>query len=811
MTRAPLLRLRWSWRDLRARWLQVAAIALVIGIGSGLYSGLSSVSEWRRESYPASYDALAMFDVRVDFADGVRLDADRLEAAATAGELERVVAAAEARLLVDVQVDASTSTETVLVPGRIVGVDTRDGGPSVNQVAAYEGRTLAGRDMRRPTAVIEATFADEHGITAGDTVTVSGDRELEIVGTGSSPEQFFVMSDRGGFFAEFAYLYTSLGTAQRIAGEPGAADDLVVRFADGVDVDEASALLADALQHAFPEAGFDLIPREEDPVLRILFDDIEGDQRLYDVFAVVILAGAAFAAFNLVGRVVESQRREIGIAMALGVEPLHISVRPLLFGAQVALLGALFGVGVGALVGAGMSSVLESFFPLPVWRTGFQPEVFARGAVIGLLLPFAAAVLPVVRAVRVDPVDALRTNRTAGSGMVGLLRRVPLPGRSVSEMPIRNVLRTPRRTLLTALGIAAAIGTLVGVLGMIDSMLATVDASDEAIVATAPDRVLVDLDFFYPADGPEVTAVMDAPTVGRAEPVLTVGATLDPGGEDIDVLLSAVQFDSEIWRPATAAGELRDDVAGLVLTEKAADDIGVDVGDVVALRHPRREGLGATLVTSELPVLALHPNPFRAVVYVDSDQTAFMNLAGIVNSLQVLPKPGATVEDVQRDLFGRPAVASVEPVEAAAEAVREQIDEFVSFFAILEGGVLVLALLIAFNSTAINMDERAREHATMFAFGLPVRSVLRMAVTESLLTGVLGTLIGFVLGRLLLAWLVNVLFPETLPDLGIIASLSVETVVTTLLLGVVAVAVAPLFTVRRLRRMDIPSTLRVVE
>jgi putative ABC transport system permease protein len=40
---------------------------------------------------------------------------------------------------------------------------------------------------------------------------------------------------------------------------------------------------------------------------------------------------------------------------------------------------------------------------------------------------------------------------------------------------------------------------------------------------------------------------------------------------------------------------------------------------------------------------------------------------------------------------------------------------------------------------------------------------------------------------------------------------SAGTVLTAVVLGVVAVALAPLLTVRRLRRMDIPGTLRVVE
>jgi putative ABC transport system permease protein len=66
-------------------------------------------------------------------------------------------------------------------------------------------------------------------------------------------------------------------------------------------------------------------------------------------------------------------------------------------------------------------------------------------------------------------------------------------------------------------------------------------------------------------------------------------------------------------------------------------------------------------------------------------------------------------------------------------------------------------------------------------------------------------------GWLLLDWLVTSLLPETFPDLGIITAVSGTTWLTAVVLGVVAVTIAPLFTVRKLRRMDVPSTLRVME
>ena len=81
----------------------------------------------------------------------------------------------------------------------------------------------------------------------------------------------------------------------------------------------------------------------------------EGDQQLFNVFAVVLLAGAAFAALTFSARTVEAQWREIGVAIALGDRPLsvchHVAMRPLLVGIQIAVLGVVLGVGMGVLIG----------------------------------------------------------------------------------------------------------------------------------------------------------------------------------------------------------------------------------------------------------------------------------------------------------------------------------------------------------------------------------------------------------------------------------------------------------------------------
>ena len=88
----------------------------------------------------------------------------------------------------------------------------------------------------------------------------------------------------------------------------------------------AVAAISDAFERE-PDLAVTVTSIDDDRVRRYLYDDIDGDQRFYAIFATLVLAGAAFAAFNLTGRMVEAQRRELGIGMALGVEPSTLVIR----------------------------------------------------------------------------------------------------------------------------------------------------------------------------------------------------------------------------------------------------------------------------------------------------------------------------------------------------------------------------------------------------------------------------------------------------------------------------------------------------
>jgi putative ABC transport system permease protein len=352
---------------------------------------------------------------------------------------------------------------------------------------------------------------------------------------------------------------------------------------------------------------------------------------------------------------------------------------------------------------------------------------------------------------------------------------------------------------------------LVGFLGAIDSFVGTIDRGSEAIKGDSPERVVVSLEGVMPVDSPAVAAIGSAESVGYALPVLQIGARAQ-GDEEIDLLVEVLDLDNDLWRPEPSAGELSAVGTGLVLAEAAADDLGVRVGDTLVVTHPVRTGpTSFALAESDITVAALHNNPLRFAAYMDDAALHLLGADGLANVVFVNPAAGYDTGDVQRELFNLDAVGTAQKAAAAADELDDFMGQFVGILQAVAFFVLLLAVLMAFNSASISFEERQREHATMFAYGVRVRKALRMAIVENFVIGVVATIIGFGGGLWMLWWVVNVTAAETMPDIGLVMEISPVTLVTVVGLGILAVALAPLFTARRMRRMDLPGTLRVME
>jgi ABC-type antimicrobial peptide transport system permease subunit len=94
--------------------------------------------------------------------------------------------------------------------------------------------------------------------------------------------------------------------------------------------------------------------------------------------------------------------RELGIRIALGAQPAQIYKLILEDGVSPVLFGSLVGIALAALAARAVSGLLFGV-------GGFNVGIAVLAATILLLTGGLASLIPAIRATRIDPVQALRT------------------------------------------------------------------------------------------------------------------------------------------------------------------------------------------------------------------------------------------------------------------------------------------------------------------------------------------------------------------------------------------------------------------
>jgi len=186
---------------------------------------------------------------------------------------------------------------------------------------------------------------------------------------------------------------------------------------------------------------------------------------------------------------------------------------------------------------------------------------------------------------------------------------------------------------------------------------------------------------------------------------------------------------------------------------------------------------------------------------------------GKLDEIAVAAQPGLSDEELVQEL--QPILPANTEVQTAAEQARsdaEDTDEFISFlqtFLLVFAGVaLFVGSFVIANSLSITIAQRTREFATLRTIGASRRQVLSSIIVESLVVGVIASVIGLFLGLGLakvLFWLFD-LVGFTLPNTGLL--FQTRTIVVALLVGIIVTLAASLRPALRATRVPPIAAVR---
>jgi putative ABC transport system permease protein len=184
------------------------------------------------------------------------------------------------------------------------------------------------------------------------------------------------------------------------AQNPQPALTLVVRAAS--DPQALAPALREAVRAADPTLALFEVTTAEGALARSL-EERRFTLLLLGTFALVALALAAVGIYGVVSYAVSERTREVGVRIALGAEPRHVFRMVVRQGMSLSMTA----IATGTLAALALGRVMER---LLFGVQARDPVTFAAVAGILLAAAFTASAVPALRATRVDPITALRTD-----------------------------------------------------------------------------------------------------------------------------------------------------------------------------------------------------------------------------------------------------------------------------------------------------------------------------------------------------------------------------------------------------------------
>jgi putative ABC transport system permease protein len=143
-------------------------------------------------------------------------------------------------------------------------------------------------------------------------------------------------------------------------------------------------------------------PHSMKQVQSMVLTDRRLPMQLMSVFALVALVLAAVGVYGVMAYSVAARTREIGVRVALGAQPGQVFGMVLRQGMRAATLGLIAGLLGAAALGRVLTSLLYGVRPT-------DAATFGGVAAVLLAVVLTACLVPARRAVRVDPLEALRS------------------------------------------------------------------------------------------------------------------------------------------------------------------------------------------------------------------------------------------------------------------------------------------------------------------------------------------------------------------------------------------------------------------
>lgn len=530
-------------------------------------------------------------------------------------------------------------------------------------------------------------------------------------------------------------------------------------------------------------------------------------QSVASVFPVFFFLVAALVCLTTMTRMIADQRTQIGIMKALGYSSGAIIGKYMFYSGSATVLGSIFGIAAGSFAfpaivwfGYGLIYNLSGLTFTMNWPLALG--ITAANLLVTLLVTWYCC----AKELKCAPADLIRP-KAPEAGKRILLERIPTVWNDMSFMQkvsARNIMRYKKRIFMMLLGIGGCTALVLTALGLNDTIQNVVTRQYDDIIlydyeiTMAYDMNEEEQEIFFRDAGDDIKDAVflyrGLAEVSGSDAIKSATLTVTDGKKLCKYI--DLSYDGEpIDYPGRGEAAINYNLARQLG--------GIEVGDEIKLTTSEKKELTVT-------VSALFDNYVDSFVFI-SPETCEEQLGEVPEYKSALANApdGADVnrcaEALTHDVDGVRGVMLSVDTKARMSSMMDGLLVVVAAIILCAG---LLAFIVLYNLTNINISERIREIATLKVLGFYPNEAAHYVFRENLILTGAGAVFGLGLGVALHAFVMNAIKVDMMYFKPHISFLSFAvSIVITFVFAMIVNAIMR----RRIDNIDMAGALKSIE
>lgn len=471
-----------------------------------------------------------------------------------------------------------------------------------------------------------------------------------------------------------------------------------------------------------------------------------------NIFPVVLYVVAALVTFTTMTRFVDEERTNSGILKALGYSNSDVIKKFVIYGFVASMIGTVLGIVAGHyLLSRIIAQIVTSDTTLGETHLYFYWNYTAIALVLALISAVLPAFLIAKNELSEKPAQLLLPKPPVKGSKI-FLERIGVIWRRLSfthKVTARNIFRYKQRMLMTIFGVAGSVALLFAGLGIRSSLGNVIENQFTNLMPY--DMIVVKNDDNSSSENQEVKDFIDSNKVSQYQSIYftTLSETISglTDKQTISIMVSSGDYFGDFihLKDASSGDSLTLSDDGIIISEKLASLYHVEAGDSFTLKDS--DGKKHTVKVAAVAEMNVGH-------YLFMSQKVYQKIFGETpndNAYLVTLKndSSSNIEKLSTKLLAMSGVSAVSQNSSLVKTVKSVVASLNGAMTILIVVSILLAVVILYNLTNINVAERIRELSTIKVLGFYDKEVTMYIYRETISLSLIGIIVGLIGGKYL--------------------------------------------------------------